>query len=144
MSRSGPSAFGATVTDRPLLFSFDGSDTTAGHLLRPANIAVDNSTGSVYVAEANDSGGSFVNEAVSKFDADGNAVNFNAPGVSSLFGSPPFGNDAGLAVDNSGGPNQGRLYVSTGTYLGGTNRLIAYAPTENSSGSSIQTETLSM
>ncbi len=122
-------ALAATVTDRPLLFSFDGSDTTSGHLVNPGRIAIDDSSGYVYVAEGSQGPEWTLNEAISKFNPDGTAANFSATGTSSLFGSPRFFNSPGVAVDNSGGPNQGRLYVSTKQFgEGGTNRLIAYAP----------------
>jgi hypothetical protein len=111
-------SFGATVTDRPLLFSFDGSDTTAGHFGEPGHIAVDESTGDVYVAEGGGNAETTVNHAVSKFDSDGAAVDFSAIGSSSITRSPTerFSEsvgDLGVAVDNSGGPTQGRLYVTT-------------------------------
>ncbi len=116
----------ATVTDRPLLFSFDGSDTTAGPLVKPNKIAVDNSSGAVYVAEGEDGPEWSVKNALSKFNADGTAADFSATGTSSLFGTPEssFGTRVGVAVDNSGGPNQGRLYVADRD----NSRLIAFTP----------------
>jgi hypothetical protein len=134
----GPSAFATTVTNqRPLLFSFDGSDTAAGRFTNEeegffgvAALAVDRATGSIYVAD----GG---NEAVDKFNAEGKAENFvsgPSAGSSSLLGPSAvetFGDQSpivggrpsffrlfpSLAVDNSGGlggvgeGEQGRLYV---------------------------------
>jgi hypothetical protein len=128
---SATPAFAATVTDRPLLFSFDATDTPAGHFVKPSKIAIDNSTGYVYVAEGNQPPGDAwtLNEAISKFNPDGTAADFSALGSPTIFGAPPFFNLPGVAVDNSGGPNQGRLYVSTKSFgVGGTNRLIAYSP----------------
>ena len=53
---SAPPALAGTVTnDRPLLFSFDGSDTTAGAFTQPESIAIDNS-GNVYVLNTAGSG----------------------------------------------------------------------------------------
>jgi hypothetical protein len=122
-------ASAATVTDRPLLFSFNATDTPAGHFVKPGKIAVDDSSGYVYVAEGSQGSTWTLNEAISKFNPDGTAANFSALGSPTLFGSPPFFNSPGVAVDNSGGPNQSRLYVSTRFFgVGGTNRLIAYSP----------------
>jgi hypothetical protein len=111
-------AAGAVVTDeRPLLFTFDGSGSVAGRFEaeagRPYSIAVDNSSGDVYVGtdEANvGQHGAYV----SRFDAEGAPVDFSAVGSSSLFDSPSgqFSSLLGVAVDNSPGPSQGRLYVS--------------------------------
>lgn len=100
----------AVVTDRPLLFSFDGSDSSAGRFQKPYKIAIDNSTGAVYVSEDNNAGGS----VVSRFNADGTAANFSATGASSLteVSGSPFTNGLAIAVDNSGGPNDGELFVS--------------------------------
>ena len=126
---SATSAFAATITDRPQLFSFDGSDTTAGHLVRPGKIAIDNATGTVYVAEGDSSFLILPKNVISRFNPDGTAANFSATGASSLFASPPFGGNVGVAVDNSGGASQGRLYVTTRD-LGASsvNRLMAFSP----------------
>jgi DNA-binding beta-propeller fold protein YncE len=100
----------AMVTDqRPLLFAFDGSDATAGSFVWPRRIAVDDSTGAVYVTDNFDSG----DITVSKFGPDAGAANFVATGTSSIFS---LGNFPGVAVDNSGGL-QGRIYVSRGSDL---------------------------
>lgn len=122
---------GVVANQRPLLFSFDGHDTTAGRFRSIDDFeglgatAVDYATGSVFVID----GG---NRAVDRFNAEGQAedfVNGPAAGSSSLFGptvgepfndqSPDFfRNFPALAVDNSGGfggpgeGEQGRLYVS--------------------------------
>ena len=109
-------ALAVTVTDRPLLFSFDGSGSTAGAFRHPSALAVDNSNGDVYVYAQSGSKG-----VVDRFNAGGEAQDFTA-GESSLTGTPEgafreprFEDD--LAVDNSGdlgGPGegeQGRLYV---------------------------------
>lgn len=123
-------ASAATITDRPFLFSFNGADTTAGAFVKPNRIAVDNSTGDVYVADEPES--HFEYEAISKFNAEGVATNFSATGASSIFGPPgeSFGEHAvgydevRLAVDNSGGPSQGRIYALERR----VGRLSAFAP----------------
>jgi hypothetical protein len=107
-------AFAGTATDRPLLFSFDGSDTTAGAFTGLTRLGIDQETGSVYVM---DSG----HQVIDKFNPDGTAANFSGIGASSLNGSAtPQGvlnlnPDADISVDNSGGANQGRLYVNSDT-----------------------------
>jgi hypothetical protein len=102
----------ATVTDRPFLFSFDGSDSTAGAFPtggQGQSVAVDDATHDIYVgsvgSESSTEGG-----FVSKFDSDGAAAEFTATGGSSLFG---FSSLVPVAVDNSGGANQGRLLVGS-------------------------------
>lgn len=107
----------ATVTDRPMLFSFDGSDSSLGHLRSIGHIAIDNATGNIFVAEqTRDVNGNSVEPfAVCRFNPDGSAGTFPATGSSCLVGSPslPFAAGVSVAVDNSGGPSQGELYVSS-------------------------------
>jgi hypothetical protein len=112
MLASAATASGATITDRPLLFRFDGADTTAGAFANPWKIAIDDSSGVVYVSENPEFAGG--REAVDKFHPDGSAWSFEASGSSSLSGGVdnPFDGRLGVAVDNSGGPNQSRLHVS--------------------------------
>jgi hypothetical protein len=99
---AAPAALAGTVTDeRPLLFTFDGSDASAGRLASTTKIAIDNSTGDVYVVDEG-------RKAVDRFDADGEAEAFSAIASSSLTG---FTNEIGVAVDNSIA-HPGRLYVS--------------------------------
>lgn len=122
---------GSDANDRPLLFSFDGGDTTAGPFMRPQNIAVDESTGDVYVinlaGEGRGPGSLHTRRAVDKFDAKGDAKDFSPAIGSSLscweeksgkevclgekgfFGTGAL--NADLAVDNSA-VHPGRLYVN--------------------------------
>ena len=126
---SASSTLAATVTnERPLLFSFDGSDIPAGALTQIEPIAVDESTGTVYATNQAGPGhgpGPFDDErVVCKFDAEGNAQNFSALGKACLDGSETPGGAFGtegffgegsfnvdLDVDNSA-VNPGRIYVS--------------------------------
>lgn len=123
-----PQAIGATVTDRPV-FSFNGADTTAGPLVKPNKIAIDNSNGAVYVSEGAEGPQWRLSEVVSKFDANGAAATFSATGESSLNLSPghedPSVSDIGIAVDNSGTATQGRLYIVTSRTVA---TLKAYEP----------------
>ncbi len=80
-----------------------------GSFGNPNGIAVD-SSGDVYVAD-------IATDTVQKFDASGNPVSFSSLGSNSLTGSATpegsfsFSNPAALAIDNSGGPSAGDLYV---------------------------------
>jgi hypothetical protein len=107
----------ATVTDRPLLFSIDGSDSSPGSILAVNHIAVDNLSGDVYVAEQkrDDNENPHSQTVICKFNPDGTAADFTATGTSCITGSPghPFAFIGAVAVDNSGGPTQGRIYVSS-------------------------------
>jgi hypothetical protein len=112
------SAAGDVVTnERPLLFTFDGSGSAAGRFeaeaAGPYSIAVDNASGDVYVGTGKANVGQH-GAYVSRFDAEGEPVDFPATGSSSLFDSldGQFSSELGVAVDNSIGPSQGRLYVS--------------------------------
>jgi hypothetical protein len=98
-------ALGAVVTDRPLLFKFDGSDTTAGAFGDLGSLEVNQATGDVYVL---DNG----KRVVDRFNAAGVAQTFAATGASSL-SVPTTGNffsNSDIAIDNSG-VNPGRIYV---------------------------------
>jgi hypothetical protein len=123
---AAPAGAGTVTNDRPLLFSFDGSDTTAGAFTGPQNIAIDNS-GDVYVLNVSgDEGkgpGPFdAQRVIDKFNPDGTAADFAALGKSSLDGSATgaafgvlgyFENGAlrtDLAVDTSA-INPGRIYI---------------------------------
>lgn len=131
LSLSASPALAGTVTnDRPLLFSFDGSDTTAGAFTGPKSIDIDR-PGYVYVLNgAGDGKGPGVFDSqrvIDKFNPDGTAANFSGLGRSSLdgiatpgraFGVEGFSFISGLdssdvAIDNSA-VNPGRIYVSEG------------------------------
>jgi hypothetical protein len=104
-------AFAATVTDRTLLFSFDGSDGTAGKIQQGRAMAVDESSGVVYVVDG-------AKRTVDKFNANGEAIPFASIGGSSLSGADtPQGafafvnGRAAIAVADHG-PNLGNIYVN--------------------------------
>lgn len=136
-------ASAATVTDRPLIDAIDGSDSTIGGFDELSAVAVDYATGDVYALNAAGEGkgpGPFdADRVLCKFDVDGNAKNFMAgssAGKSCLdgtdtpgkaFGVEGFfseGPGLGVAVDNSGGSTQGRIYV-----MEGVGPVHAFAPT---------------
>jgi hypothetical protein len=84
------------------------------------SIAVDEASGYVYIASRVTGHGT----PVSKFDSDGTPVAFTAPeaaGATTVF---MLGvNDPRIAVDNSGGENQGRIYL-----VGGDQQVAALKP----------------
>lgn len=77
----------------------------------PASVAVDEASGSVYVLRRSNPN----NGAIEKFDESGNPVNFAATGTN-LISTGCEGNCRHLAVDNSGGPNQGVIYVGNTSF----------------------------
>ena len=115
----------ATKTERPLLFSFDAG-------LRSAEtIAVDHESGAVYVTEGDAAGANLATEPLSlkKFHADGTPWNFAATGTNSL---PVYSRASGVAVDNSGGPMQGEIYLAEPqnqkVLSSESNQLVAFDP----------------
>src|ERR1700727_2762862 len=106
----GAGASPALAATHPLLFSF-------GSFTNPNGIAIDESTGDVYVADIG-------TNTVYKFDADGNPVEFSTLHSNALNGGrTPTGSfsfpsvsdtPAAIAVDNStsaSDPSRGDLYV---------------------------------
>jgi hypothetical protein len=82
--------------------AFQSSFTGGGELSAPSKVAVDQTTGDVYVEDPG-------NGIVDKFDASGNPItSFGTNGQLSVSGLTPY---SGITVDNSGGPTEGRLYV---------------------------------
>lgn len=112
------SAQAATVTQRPLLFSFKTGQVSA------ENIAVDDSTGAIYVSE----GGLFgAHTLVARFHADGTPWSFPATGTNKV---GTESNGIRVAVDNSGGSMQGRFYLNEPNSPFGQ-RIRAYDPEGN-------------
>src|ERR1700727_1173350 len=102
------------VSTRPLLYSFGPEGFNAAGLLgrfaRPEGVAGAQGTGDVYVYDAEASGGS-----VYKFDAAGEPVDFSASGTNAIVGVGEAGGGEGeIAVDGSGGPDGGDIYVASG------------------------------
>jgi phosphodiesterase/alkaline phosphatase D-like protein len=96
----------------PFEYEIDGTGTTAGKFSRIEDVAVHQSTGTIYVLDRN-------HHSIDKFDAAGNPQNFAATGGSSLdlYTACPgyeiyqYGG-AGIAVDSSGTANDGRIYAA--------------------------------
>jgi hypothetical protein len=86
-------------------FTLAGEFVLEGEVSYSEALAVDESTGNVYV---------YNEGTIYQYDADGNAVNFSALGTSKIVG---VGNDGGgeaeLAVDNSPGPAKGDIYLTS-------------------------------
>jgi hypothetical protein len=139
VSALGSSASAGTVAnERPLLFSFRGSDASIGSFTAPLAIASNETTGDVYVINAAGSGkgptgygpdpGEVDDErVVCRFDAEGESKSFTAGsasgrscldgkdvpagafGVEGFFSTGAFRAD--VAIDNSAA-NPGRIYLS--------------------------------
>jgi len=117
-------ASAATKTERPLLFSFDTGLQTA------ESIAVDDATGAVYVTESESSGNPASEPRfLKKFHADGTPWDFTSTGTNFI---PVNSQRATVAVDNTGGPTQGDIYVAEPrnrkVLPGESNQLVAYNP----------------
>jgi hypothetical protein len=102
-----PSASG--VETHAVQFMFDGTGSTAGAFEKPGALAIHQGTGDVFVIDSD-------RKVVDKFDSAGNPKNFSALGESSLdvdAECASFGSDEPIAVDSSGGPNDGNVYVGS-------------------------------
>ena len=111
---------GAAPAQAAITHKLAGTFNEGGTLSEPGPIAVDTSTGSVYVVTG---GNSSVGGEIAKFDASGNPANFSFLGTNSL--KPcEFGECVrGIAVDNSAGVNHGVIYIATTL-----NHIFVYRP----------------
>jgi hypothetical protein len=100
---------GAAPAQAAVTHVLTGTFNEGGTLTEPGAIAVDTSTGSVYVVTGGSpfSGGS----KVEKFDASGNSSNFSFLGANSF--TACVGCIRGIAVDNSAGVDHGVIYLAT-------------------------------
>ncbi len=129
------SATAATVNTHVFSSSFDGTGTVPiGSFANVSQVATHHASGRVYVIDAG-------HNAVAQFDASGTPLEFSSsqlpPGSTALTGSnTPQGSfsfytdvnefaspEPDIAVDNSGGPTDGRIYVVSESY-----RVLAFAP----------------
>jgi len=120
-----PPTLGATSP----IATIDGSGTPNGHFisLRNASIAIDNSTGEIYVTDMVEPEFSERAETVVWVFTSGGA--YEGRLKYSVSNSLPVG----LAVDNSGTASQGRVYVTSGnTIRGSIYAYRAHAATPNS------------
>jgi len=90
--------------------TFDSSFTAGtsqglANPMTPTWISVNDSTGDVYVIDS-------ANDSIDVFDADGNFLS-DIPGSVTDARSFSFGAQDDIAVDNSGGANDGRIYVES-------------------------------
>ena len=95
--------FGARQANAFEIHKLDSSFPTTG-IGAPTTIAVDEQSGNVYVLD-------LFSGNIGKFSAAGTPVNWSALG-SHLLPAACASQCNQLAVDNSGGPNQGVIYVS--------------------------------
>ena len=101
---------GAAPARAAVTHKLAGTFNEGGTLSEPGPIAVDTSTGSVYVVTG---GSSFAGETIEKFDASGNPANFSFLGTNSFKPCAFGGCVRGIAVDNSAGVNHGAIYIAT-------------------------------
>lgn len=101
--------------------SFDGSATPDGSM-RPGPVAVNQATGDVYVVDVD-------HDVVDRFDAAGTYLS-QIRGSSTTVGSFAFGGEDDLEVDNSGGANQGAIYVTSenSSFATGNFGVFAFRP----------------
>ena len=100
--------------------SFNGSDAPGGPFsaIGMSSIAVDQSTGNVYVLESELAGFGFGHSAISKFSANGVYAGVQLTGSQTFQGSFSFANYfgargvSGVAVDDTAGSNKGDVYVA--------------------------------
>lgn len=118
-------ASAATVMKRPLIKTFDGSDTTAGKFSFPDEVAVYDATGTVYVTDSLGGEGGYV---LDKFNAAGEAQSFSAVGKSSFLLSN-HQSFSQIAVDSSGA-NPGQIYVATVAAVKAVNPAGEFLPWE--------------
>lgn len=83
--------------------------TSFGSFSNVQGVAVNSSTGDVYVYDAGA-------ETISRFDAEGNPVSFSSTGTNTIVGvgGTAFGGEAELAVDSSSDPAKGDIYLARG------------------------------
>jgi hypothetical protein len=113
--------FGARQANAFEIHKLDSTFPTTG-LGAPTTIAVDESTGSVYVLD-------LFSGNIAKFDAAGTPADFSALG-SPILPAACANLCNQLAVDNSGGPNQGVIYVSNNITSANdpSRKLLVYLP----------------
>ncbi len=112
----------ATVT-HVLDSSFETNYESAPGVFSPVSpraIAVDESTGSVYVVSESPA-------RITKYDADGNPSNFSGLSSNTINLSEPFAQPREIAVDNSGGINNGVIYLGRSGFGLGSSAVV-YLP----------------
>jgi len=96
-------AAAGTATDRPLLFTFNGADTSAGAFAGANALDIDQANDLVYVVDEE-------RDVIDKFNLAGVAQGFSSTGSSSLSPGVDLNSFSSIAVDNSGA-NPGRIHV---------------------------------
>ena len=102
------SAYGRQLVTHVPSSTFDGTGSTAGPFSQISGVAVDEVRNTVYVVTEQ------TGIQIDKFDASGNPQAFSStPGVTSInVGASQTLGGVHIAVDNSAGPTQGRIYVT--------------------------------
>jgi hypothetical protein len=128
---AAPAGAATTTTYRPLLFRFKGADSSTGEFSPYMKLALDSASGNVYMLNPIGTPGT-----ICKFNAAGEAEDFanpaSSPGPDSCLrgtgtAAPWIGSNAEIAVDNSGGPRQGRIYLTPHS-SGSSSGVYAFAP----------------
>jgi hypothetical protein len=102
--------------------------------ISPRAIAVDESTGSLYVLSESPA-------RLTKYDEEGNPANFSVLGTNTINLPESFAQPRQIAVDNSGGINDGVIYIGRSGFGNGSTALVYLASgsyvaeIQNSSGS---------
>lgn len=130
------SAIAGTASGWVPAFSFQTTESVSGTLERASGIAVDPSSGSIYIGDrpSNSSGESEFR--LEKFDSSGEPASFSSTGESSLpiDIEPKQGTSLLVAVDGYG-PNKGQIYVlgiePPGIEVSQSRVLEAYSPAGN-------------
>jgi hypothetical protein len=92
--------------------SFGPGGVASGSFERAVGVAVQQSTGDVFVLEGGSGG------RVYKFDATGEPVDFSSSGTNVIEEvGPAGGSEAEIAVDNSAGPDAGDIYVANNSVV---------------------------
>jgi Divergent InlB B-repeat domain len=94
-----------------------GGLTTPPVFVKPESIAVEQSTGDVYVYDGGKNEATGEIGSVYKFNANGEPENFTHTGSNAIEGFDPEafnGGESQIAVDNSSGPAKGDIYIVTG------------------------------
>jgi hypothetical protein len=102
------------------LGSFGPAGPGSGAFSSPRRVAVDQSTGDVYVYDLRPGAGFSYNALVYKFNSLGEPANFSALGtnvIEGVDGIPGFSGFDQIAVDSSAGPAKGDIYVTEGQHV---------------------------
>ena len=107
---------------RPHSGSFGPAGVGAGTFGQVKSIAVDQSTGDIYVFDQ-------AKEAIYKFTSTGEPANFSSTGTNEIEGVASYGEKGQqqIAVDSSSGPDKGDIYFANNIYYVGNPTVDVYS-----------------